>query len=133
MGILYEKRFSHITSVKYLGSDYASALSLAHFIIGNSSSGIIESSSFQVPVINLGERQLGRITPRNVINCPIKSKNIDNAIKKCFSNSFRKKVKKVKNPFRSGNAGNKFMKYFSQILKMNKEKILKKNFNDIKF
>jgi UDP-hydrolysing UDP-N-acetyl-D-glucosamine 2-epimerase len=131
--LFYEKKFSHIKSVKYLGSDYASALSLSHFVIGNSSSGIIETSSFKIPTINLGERQLGRIIPQNVINCPIKFVNIDKAIKKCNSKLFRKKVKVVKNPFRYGSAGIKFIKHFSQVLKMNKEKILKKNFKDIKF
>ena len=131
--LFYEKKFSHIKSVKYLGLDYASALSLSHLVIGNSSSGIIETSSFRIPAINLGERQLGRIIPKNVINCLIKFIDIDKAIKKCSSKLFREKVKIAKNPFRNGSACIKFIKHFSQVLKMNKEKILKKNFKDIKF
>ena len=31
-------------------------------MIGNSSSGIIESASFKIPNINIGERQLGRFS-----------------------------------------------------------------------
>ena len=37
-------------------------------MIGNSSSGIIESSSFELPVLNIGDRQKGRVQSYNVIN-----------------------------------------------------------------
>ena len=37
-------------------------------MIGNSSSGIIEASHIKLPVINIGDRQKGRIKDQNVIN-----------------------------------------------------------------
>ena len=55
------------------------------FLIGNSSSGIIESSYLNVPVINLGDRQKNRISCSNVINCKINNRQIDNAIKYILS------------------------------------------------
>jgi len=38
-------------------------------LIGNSSSGLYEAPSYGTPVVNIGDRQLGRITPKNVVNC----------------------------------------------------------------
>ena len=48
-----------------LGSDrYFSLLKVANFVIGNSSSGILEVPYFKIPTINLGYRQKGRITQK---------------------------------------------------------------------
>ena len=48
--------------------DYLSLMRHSSFMIGNSSSGIIESATTKTKVINMGNRQKGRIMPRNVIN-----------------------------------------------------------------
>ena len=40
--------------------EYLTILKECKFMIGNSSSGIIEAASFKIPVINLGTRQNGR-------------------------------------------------------------------------
>lgn len=49
---------------------YYSALALCTLVIGNSSSGIIEAASFGKPVVNIGDRQAGRLRGENVIDCP---------------------------------------------------------------
>lgn len=49
---------------------YLSALAQADAIIGNSSSGIIESATLGTPCLNLGSRQNGRLRNANVIDCP---------------------------------------------------------------
>lgn len=54
----------NIDRIKFL-----SLMSYAHMMIGNSSSGIIESAYFNLPVVNIGTRQDGRIKPRNVFDC----------------------------------------------------------------
>jgi GDP/UDP-N,N'-diacetylbacillosamine 2-epimerase (hydrolysing) len=48
---------------------YFSAISLCSFMLGNTSSGIIEAASFNKHVINLGDRQKGREHGDNVLNC----------------------------------------------------------------
>jgi UDP-N-acetylglucosamine 2-epimerase len=54
-----------------LGSKlYANALRHADVVIGNSSSGIIEAGLFGLPVINVGDRQLGRESGSNVAHVP---------------------------------------------------------------
>lgn len=53
-----------------LGSKlYFSAARYASLVIGNSSSGIIEIPSLAVPVVNLGNRQLGRMQSDDIVNC----------------------------------------------------------------
>lgn len=48
--------------------DFIGLMSIANILIGNSSSGIIESSSLRLPVINIGTRQLGREKSSNVLD-----------------------------------------------------------------
>ena len=65
----------------------------ANVVIGNSSSGIIETSIFNTPCINLGNRQQGRILTKNIINCDFQKNKIIKNINFVFSNSFRKVIK----------------------------------------
>lgn len=70
--------------VKNLGQlKYLSAMKYADMMIGNTSSGIIEAASFKIPVINIGDRQKGRLQNKNVINSTISmiNKNIQKALK----------------------------------------------------
>lgn len=59
---------------------YLSLLKHAEFIIGNSSSGIIESSGCNLPAVNIGNRQEGRLMGANVFNCDCDIIQILNAI-----------------------------------------------------
>ena len=60
---------------------YFSAMSFCLFLLGNSSSGIIEAASFGKYVVNIGGRQKGRERSSNVIDCQIVEKKILEAIK----------------------------------------------------
>lgn len=50
---------------------YLQVLGQADVMVGNSSSGIIESASFGTPCLNLGTRQNGRLRNANVVDCPV--------------------------------------------------------------
>ena len=63
-----------LSSIDY----YSSVLENSKFIIGNSSSGIVEAATFKKPAINVGSRQKGKFMPPNVIN----AKNDKNEILK---------------------------------------------------
>jgi GDP/UDP-N,N'-diacetylbacillosamine 2-epimerase (hydrolysing) len=69
--------------------NYFSLLTECSFVIGNSSSGIIEVASFKKPVVNIGDRQNGRARSLNVIDCKSDTESILEAIslasKKDFS------------------------------------------------
>ncbi len=65
-----------------LGSKgYYTALKNCDFVLGNSSSGIVEAASFGKYVIDLGSRQQGRETGKNVIQCKINKDKILIAVK----------------------------------------------------
>ena len=63
-------------------------------MIGNSSSGILEMPYFKKGTVNLGNRQLGRLTSKSIINSEIKKDSIIKALKKLQSKSFKNKIKK---------------------------------------
>ena len=83
--------------------EYLSFLKNCKFIIGNSSSGIIEAASFKKPVIDIGRRQNKRLKTFNVINLKkVSDRKIKNIKKKISSKKFQFKLKKVKNPYGDG-------------------------------
>ena len=49
--------------------NYFSAMHYAKILIGNTSSGILEAASFGKYVVNVGDRQKGRVQSDNVLNC----------------------------------------------------------------
>ena len=55
---------------------YLSAVKYARFVLGNSSSGIIEAPSLGVPTVNIGDRQKGRIMAGSVLCCEPEKKQI---------------------------------------------------------
>ena len=67
---------------------YFSLLSMARFMIGNSSSGLLESGSFKLPAINVLPRQKGRIHNDNVISVNNNRKKLLEAIDLATSDNF---------------------------------------------
>ena len=82
--------------------NYYGLLGNAEMMIGNSSSGIIEAATFQLPVINLGNRQKSRFAGDNVIHCKCKSSEIKTAISTVRSKNFRIKLSNLNNPYYKG-------------------------------
>lgn len=111
---------------------YLSAMSYVAFMIGNSSSGILESASFKLPVINVGDRQKGRVKPLNIIDVPCKKEYLEEAIDYVCKECFRKKLINLENPYGSGNAAQKIKKILKKIDFSDKNSLLKKGFVDIK-
>lgn len=83
---------------------YLSLMRHAEFVIGNSSSGIIETPAFHIPTVNIGDRQKGRLRAASVIDCAPDARSIQNAIQKACSSEFKKICREAENPYGSGNA-----------------------------
>lgn len=83
---------------------FLSLVKVCDAIVGNSSSGILESPSLNTPTINLGNRQKGRIQAESVINSNINEKDILRAFEKVISRDYTKKTKTIKNPYENGSA-----------------------------
>ena len=95
--------------------DFIGLLGLSSALIGNSSSGIIESSSFKLPVINIGTRQSGREKAENVIDVDYDSNEILQAVNYIKSEEYQNKLESCKNPYGEGKAGELICKILKKI------------------
>jgi len=125
---LYSKKYSFIKLYPNIPrSDFLGMLKYCGVLVGNSSSGMIEASYFNTPVINIGIRQKDRERGSNVIDVEdVKIKPIVNAINRALR---MKKYKKFKNYkiYGNGKASNKIVRYLEKI-QLNKELIQKQIF-----
>ena len=87
--------------------EYVSLMKYAEFLIGNSSSGIMEAPAFNVPSIDIGSRQKGRTKADCTITCNSDKKSIIDAITTVMSYSFKENCKNAKNPYGKGDASEK--------------------------
>jgi UDP-N-acetylglucosamine 2-epimerase (non-hydrolysing)/GDP/UDP-N,N'-diacetylbacillosamine 2-epimerase (hydrolysing) len=88
---------------------YWSLLRHAQVFLGNSSSGIMETPSFAVPTVNIGERQRGRERAANVIDAPANREAILSAIALARSSKFRESLRGMTNPYGDGTASEKIV------------------------
>ncbi|MDP2414325.1 UDP-N-acetylglucosamine 2-epimerase [Daejeonella sp.] len=109
---------------------YLSSLKYVDMVIGNSSSGLIEVPSFNIPTVNIGDRQKGRIRADSVIDCTPNTSSIIEAINVAYSDSFREKIKNSRNPYGKYNSSGKII---SVLKTVNLNSILIKSFRDINF
>lgn len=66
---------------------YLSCMKHCSMLLGNTSSGFVEAAFFPKWVINLGERQTGRILTPNILQTPINKTDILNAVQKIVKNT----------------------------------------------
>ncbi len=110
---------------------YLSALKYCRIVIGNSSSGIIEAPSFGKPIINIGDRQKGRICADSVINCGYTQQEIQQAMETALTKEFENKASNCRNPYEKENTAANIISVIKDYLLNDKIK-LKKAFYDIK-
>lgn len=125
----FAKKNKNVRFMKNLGiRGYYSAMKHADAMIGNSSSGIIESATFRLPVVNIGDRQKNRLAGRNVIDSTYDTRDIDKKIKRALSRSFQSSLEGLQNPYGSGDSSRKIVSIIERILtgKTKKEIITKK-------
>lgn len=74
-----------ITLIENFGKkNYFTAMYYAQVLIGNTSSGIIEAASFKKYVVNVGDRQKGRLQSRNILNASFNSEDITKKLKEAI-------------------------------------------------
>jgi UDP-hydrolysing UDP-N-acetyl-D-glucosamine 2-epimerase len=83
---------------------YWSLLRCCDYFLGNSSSGIMETPSVELPAVNVGLRQQGRERARNIIDAEADAASILSAARKATSAEFRKSLCGMKNPYGDGTA-----------------------------
>jgi len=108
---------------------YLSAMKFVDAVVGNSSSGIIETPNFKIPTVNIGDRQKGRIRVDSIIDCGTSVEDISKVLDKACDPVFRKSLQGMTNPYGDGKAAARIKK----ILKETGIDTTKKRFFDINF
>ena len=95
-------------------------------IVGNSSSGMYETQSSKIPVVNIGNRQKGRLATENIICVTEQKDSILAGIHKGLSKEFKDSIANMKNPYDLGGASNKIVQVLSNL--PSKSELLRKKF-----
>lgn len=109
---------------------YLSALKYSEMMIGNSSSGTTEGPAMKIPVINIGDRQKGRVFSECAIHCMPNAVDIISSMNLAMSLEFKKVAKNVVNPFGKGKTSEKMIEILKKTL--SKPIDVKKDFYDIR-
>ena len=78
---------------------YLSVMKYCAAVVGNSSSGILETPSFHIPTLNIGSRQDGRLAAESVYNCGTSKNAISAGLAHILSQEFRAQAVKANNPY----------------------------------
>lgn len=95
--------------------EYATVLRHATVMIGNSSSGIIEAPTYQVPVVNIGRRQEGRVRGANVIDVDQDPSAIAAAAARTLDSGWRGASLARENPYFAGGAAPRILDVVSSM------------------
>ena len=94
---------------------YWSLLRQVRMLIGNSSSGIMETASFALPTVNIGFRQKGRERARNVLDAAPDSAAILEKIAQARSETFRASLAGMENPYGDGHAAERIVRVLTKV------------------
>lgn len=117
--------FTSLGQIKYI-----SALHYVAAVVGNSSSGIIETPTFKVPTLNIGDREKGRVLANNVLTCRQTKSSIKEGIEEVLSYNFKESLKDMPNPYDKGDTAKNIIKIIKEF---NMPSSTKKEFYDLSF
>lgn len=116
---------SSVRLIESLGSlRYLSVMHYCGAVVGNSSSAIVEAPFLKVPVVNIGNRQKGRLMADSIICCGCGKDEIEAAVKKALSAEFADTVRNSVSLYGEGNTSDGIVKALENI--NIDEKLLKK-------
>lgn len=102
--------FTNLDSVTYL-----SLLRQVDMLLGNSSSGIMETASFSLPTVNIGLRQQGRERSGNVLDADAHPSSIQEAVRTARTPEFRQSLVGMSNPYGEGFASDTIVRVLTTI------------------
>lgn len=95
--------------------DYWSLLGEVDVLVGNSSSGIMETPSLRLPTVNIGLRQHGRERARNIIDAEPSADAIIDAVDRALDPRFRRSLEGMESPYGDGTAGERIADILSRV------------------
>lgn len=112
----FEKKRESVYLVRNLGSRrYLSVMRYCGAVVGNSSSAIVEAPFLKIPVVNIGNRQKGRLMADSIVCCGYSKQEINNAIKKVLSDEFIKIVQSSKSLYGEGDTSRRITEVLENI------------------
>lgn len=121
--ILEKKRIQYKERIilnKNLGEFlYVNLLRTAFAMVGNSSSGIFETQLPNLPVLNIGNRQDGRMKTLNIIDCPLDEQAIHMALQKMVKDNFDENMRSntnISNIYGDGHASQYIVEHLKKYL-----------------
>ena len=122
-------RSDRVALVPHLGTDaYVGLMRDAVAMVGNSSSGIIEAATLGLPVVNVGDRQRGRVRGANVVDVPPERGAILDAVAQVTAPAFRTSLAGLENPYGDGHAAERVVERLAELPA--REVLLAKRFYD---
>jgi len=97
--------------------------------VGNSSSGLIEAGSFQLPAVNVGNRQRGRTRGANVIDTAGDRQAILAGLRRALDPAFRAALAGARNPYQADGPASGLI--LAQLLAADPAALIPKRFADL--
>jgi len=95
--------------------DYWGLLGCVGVMLGNSSSGIMETASIPLPTVNIGSRQQGRERAANVVDVPADGEAIVRAVRRARGSEFLAGLHGIVNPYGDGQAAGRIARVLAEI------------------
>lgn len=122
----FPDRLRYVTSLGAVR--YLSTARYAACVVGNSSSGIIEIPSLKIPVVDIGDRQKGRIRSPAIVHCATGTEDITAALRRALGAEQSRAVQVSPNPYeRTGTSAS----IAETLLSFPLDNILRKSFHDL--
>ena len=97
--------------------DYLGLMSKSQCMIGNSSSGILESPTYAIPTVNIGSRQEGRVRSPNIIDLDdFDEKSIVAKIEIALSQEFNNGLENISNPYGDGKSSDRILEILEKMI-----------------
>ncbi|MGD9559012.1 MAG: UDP-N-acetylglucosamine 2-epimerase [Oscillospiraceae bacterium] len=95
---------------------YLSAMRGAALVVGNSSSGVMETPTLHTPAVDVGERQTGRLRPANVLHCPLEVAAIAQAVETARGPAFAAQAAAAQSPYDGGDTSGRIVALVEEFL-----------------
>lgn len=112
-----EKNYPHMRFYKTLPREiFINLIRHTLTLAGNSSMGILEAPFYKIPVVNIGNRQKGRLNAGNVRFVEHDKEEIIQALKEaCWDESYRKRIRDLPNPYGDEHSCEKIVDFIKTI------------------
>ena len=112
--IINKSKLNQFKTIPYI--EFINLLKYSSGLVGNSSSGIIETPFLKIPTVNIGSRQSGRLKATSVMNTTYDKNSIKKAILYVLNNKkFLASLKSTKSLYGTGNSGKKIIKILENL------------------